>query len=148
MNKTLSIALCTALTAFALATAAPAQAEQTQTADTHTLTLNITGIEEVKGTMMISLEQKEGDKVAPVSRAANKVTGKTMTHVFPNLPAGDYSVMLWHDENDNKKMDSNFIGIPTEGYGASNNPKVMRKPTFDETKFEVNADTSIDVRIN
>jgi len=35
-------------------------------------------------------------------------------------------------ENDNSKLDSNIIGIPLEGYGFSNNPQVMRKPTFEK----------------
>lgn len=33
----------------------------------------------------------------------------------------------------------NFMGMPTEGYGFSNDPKVMRKPTFDEAKFDLGA---------
>jgi len=56
--------------------------------------------------------------------------------VFGGVPAGDYAVTLFHDENGNGKFDSNFIGYPLEGYGFSNNAKARFKaPSFDECKF-------------
>ncbi len=55
---------------------------------------------------------------------------------FAGVPAGDYAVTLFHDENKNGKFDSNFIGYPLEGYGFSNNVAPQFKaPSFDETKF-------------
>ena len=54
--------------------------------------------------------------------------------------------MAMHDENGNDKLDSNFMGMPTEGYGFSNNPRVMRAATFDEARFNVPAaGTSIQI---
>jgi uncharacterized protein (DUF2141 family) len=59
--------------------------------------------------------------------------------VFEILPQGVYSVFVFHDENMNGKMDFNEMGIPVEGYGASNNPeKRMGPPDPDEAKFTVN----------
>jgi uncharacterized protein (DUF2141 family) len=56
--------------------------------------------------------------------------------VFTGIPQGVFAVMVFHDENRNGKLDKNFVGIPKEGYGASNNPaKKMRPPNFDEAKF-------------
>lgn len=46
------------------------------------------------------------------------------TAVWENLPAGDYGVVAIHDENKNRKLDRNFIGIPKEGFGFANNPHV------------------------
>ena len=52
--------------------------------------------------------------------------------------AGRYSVALYHDENGNKKFDRDFIGIPSEGYGFSNNPGFrFGKPDLEETLFSV-----------
>ena len=52
--------------------------------------------------------------------------------------AGRYSVALYHDENGNKKFDRDFIGIPSEGYGFSNNPGFrFGKPDQGETLFSV-----------
>lgn len=53
------------------------------------------------------------------------------------LPPGVYAVGFYHDENGNEKMDTNFIGIPTESGGASNNPKPrMGPPLFEASQFE------------
>ena len=61
---------------------------------------------------------------------------------FKDLPPGTYAVQVMHDENENNKLDTNFLGIPTEGYGFSNNPNVMRKAHFDEARFDVGADAA------
>jgi uncharacterized protein (DUF2141 family) len=58
--------------------------------------------------------------------------------VFSNVPYGTYAVSVLHDENVNGRMDKNFIGIPKEGFGASNNPKIRRgPPSFSESRFTV-----------
>jgi uncharacterized protein (DUF2141 family) len=55
------------------------------------------------------------------------------------MPHGYYAVSAYHDLNDNKTMDRNGLGLPTEPYALSNNPTVKwRKPTFNETKFAFN----------
>ena len=67
---------------------------------------------------------------------------------FKGVPAGNYAVLLTHDENDNGKLDTNLVGMPVEGYGFSNNPQVMRKPTFDEARVDVPAaGTAIDITL-
>jgi uncharacterized protein (DUF2141 family) len=48
------------------------------------------------------------------------------------LPPGEYAASVLHDENDNGDMDTNLIGMPTEGYGVTNNPK----PRFRAAKFK------------
>ena len=60
---------------------------------------------------------------------------------------GRYAVVVYHDENDNHKFDRNWIGLPTEGFGVSNNPSLfLAAPTFEESSFEVTGDmTSVDV---
>jgi uncharacterized protein (DUF2141 family) len=57
---------------------------------------------------------------------------------FDSLSYGEYALSVLHDENNNGKMDTNFLGIPKEGYGVSNNirPK-MRPPRFDEALFSL-----------
>ena len=57
--------------------------------------------------------------------------------------------MITHDENGNGKLDTNITGMPLEGYGFSNNPQVMRKPTWDEARFTVTgSDLAIDVQLH
>ena len=53
------------------------------------------------------------------------------TVVWEHLPPGDYGVAVIHDENRNAKLDRNFIGIPKEGFGFANNPRVgLSAPPF------------------
>jgi uncharacterized protein (DUF2141 family) len=66
------------------------------------------------------------------------ITGGTVRCTFANVAPGTYAVSVMHDENGNGKLDSNFLGIPTEGYGVSNNhTHAMSAPTWEESKFEV-----------
>ena len=56
---------------------------------------------------------------------------------FTDLQKGVYAVAVFHDENDNGRLDTNFLGIPIEGSGASNNAQGwMGPPTFDDARFE------------
>ena len=67
-----------------------------------------------------------------------------------HLPPGRYAAGVLHDENRNGDMDKNLAGIPTEGYGVTNNPKPrFRKATFDEATFTLppeGTETTIDVQ--
>jgi len=116
----------------ALATAAPlAQAGD--------LTVSITNVRADKGTLLVSVTNTEAgwnNQEKPVAATKVAATGKDAVVHF-TLPAGSYAVQVMHDENDNGKMDTNFMGIPSEGYGFSNNPQVMRKAHFSEAKFDI-----------
>lgn len=55
-----------------------------------------------------------------------------------DLPCGNYSIAIYHDRNENEKLDKNFLGIPTESIGFSKNPKIrFGPPSFPETQFEL-----------
>ena len=79
-------------------------------------------------------------KAAPVQATGAPPSGEQATFVFKDLKPGTYAVLITHDENGNGQLDTNMMGMPVEGYGFSNNPRVMRKPTWDETRFEVGAE--------
>lgn len=52
-----------------------------------------------------------------------------------DLPDGDYVISLLHDENKNGVMETNRLGLPTEGYGISNTSSVIDTLSFDDAKF-------------
>jgi uncharacterized protein (DUF2141 family) len=57
---------------------------------------------------------------------------------------GLYAVAVYHDENDNRRFDRGWTGLPSEGYGVSNNPRpVLRAPTHDESVIEVGAGSRV-----
>lgn len=71
----------------------------------------------------------------------------TLCVVAPDV--GKYAVVVYHDENDNHKFDRNLIGLPTEGFGVSNDPSLfLAAPSFEESAFEVNGEvTNVDVEM-
>ena len=67
---------------------------------------------------------------------------------FADLPAGDYAISVFHDENDNGILDTNFVGMPREGYGTSNNHVyAMHAPSFEESRFTLEAGVSSELHI-
>jgi uncharacterized protein (DUF2141 family) len=56
---------------------------------------------------------------------------------FLDIPPGTYALAVSHDENMNGKLDANWLGIPTEGYGFSNDAKaVLSAPSFAAARFQ------------
>jgi uncharacterized protein (DUF2141 family) len=52
---------------------------------------------------------------------------------------GTYAVYVFHDEDHNKKLKTNFFGMPKEGMGVSNNAKGhFGHPKYDDAKFNFN----------
>ncbi len=55
---------------------------------------------------------------------------------FLSMPPGTYALAVIHDENRNGKLDANWLGVPTEGYGFSNDATArMSAPSFDAASF-------------
>ncbi len=65
-----------------------------------------------------------------------------------SLPPGRYAIACYHDENDNLKLDTGFLGVPVEGFCFSNNPNLsLRPPSFDEAVFEVKENTHTEIKL-
>ncbi|GHV56907.1 hypothetical protein FACS1894182_04480 [Bacteroidia bacterium] len=108
------------------------------------LTLVVDGIENVKGHLMVALYDKDNFRKKPVSAQLVKVEAETVVVVFENIPAGEYAVSLFQDENDNGKLDTGLFGIPTEKYGFSNNAKGQYgPPSYNDCRFIIEEDTEI-----
>ena len=55
---------------------------------------------------------------------------------FLDIPPGRYALVVIHDENANGKLDVNWIGVPTEGYGFSNSARaLLGAPSFAAASF-------------
>jgi len=88
---------------------------------------------------------KEGEAFTGVFVKAEE--GVTRVEI-PNLPNDDYAVCIFHDENGNKEMDTNFIGIPKEPLGFSiGKLKTFGPPSFAECSFEMTSDFEINIPI-
>lgn len=62
------------------------------------------------------------------------------------LKPGTYAIALFHDVDGNRKLTTNIMGIPKEGYAFSNNASNMfGVPSFKDASFKLNADTTITI---
>lgn len=77
-----------------------------------------------------------------------KVTATTETITFENIEPGEYAVTLFHDENGDSRLNTNFLGIPNEPYGFSNNARsFFGPPSHEKCTFQVNGDTTITIKL-
>ena len=68
---------------------------------------------------------------------------------FKGTPAGDYAVAVLDDTNENGKMDFNMLGLPTKGYGFSNDAKAtLSAPSFQAAAFHYSGTGELTVPIN
>ena len=71
-----------------------------------------------------------------VMNANIPASSESPSYLFENVPYGTYAVSVRHDENSNGRLDTNFLGMPKEGVGVSNNPKSrFGPPSFDDAMF-------------
>lgn len=85
------------------------------------LTVNVAGLKNANGQVLVAMfDRAAGFLKQPVRVAAVTAQQGTVNVSFTGLPAGDYALNVFHDENANGKLDKNVIGMPTEPYGFSN----------------------------
>lgn len=106
------------------------------------ITIEITNIKHPKGTLRLGVFRAGNTfgstYTKPDFGQMVTVTGKGIERTVINLPPGRYALALYHDMNDNWKLDKNFVGYPKEPYGFSNNYRpVFSGPNFEDCAFEV-----------
>jgi len=115
---------------------------------TGTLIIEVLGFESDKGKLWFGLDKaSDGFLVNPPFRYANPIiTDNSVLIKIENVPFGDYAIRLFHDENDNGELDTNFLGIPVEAYGFSNDARVLiGAPGYDQARFEFLEDSTTHV---
>jgi uncharacterized protein (DUF2141 family) len=64
------------------------------------------------------------------------ISNQQATCVFQNVPPGTYAIAAFHAENNETQLQTNFLGIPKQGYGFSRNPaSSMGPPAFNEAAY-------------
>jgi uncharacterized protein (DUF2141 family) len=120
-------------------------------AQTHSLTLVIEGVQEVKGVMQIGLFNNSDDFLETGSEfrvASVTVDSTAVVFVFDSLPPTNYAISLYHDLDSSGEINKNFIGIPVEPWGISNDAwRLLSAPRWKEAAFKMNADTSIIIHL-
>ncbi|MDF7819783.1 DUF2141 domain-containing protein [Runella sp. MFBS21] len=106
------------------------------------LTLEISNIRHTTGTLRVGVF-REGSTFGSTYTKPDfgqmvPVGGKKEERTVMSLPPGRYALALYHDTNDNWKLDKNFVGYPKEPFGFSNNYRpIFTGPKFEDCAFEV-----------
>jgi uncharacterized protein (DUF2141 family) len=115
-----------------------------------TVTVQVHKVKSAQGDIRASLCENETAYKADtcIKEVVLKAEKGTTQLVFENVTPGTYGIQLMHDKNANGDMDFNFLGMPKEGYGFSNNAKPrLSQPSFKKISFNV-TDASVTLSID
>jgi uncharacterized protein (DUF2141 family) len=105
--------------------------------------IEVSGFKNTRGTLNCRLFTKaadfpDGDGIVTLRVP---ITGSNTSCSFSIVEPGTYAIAVVHDENG--KLDKNFVGVPSEGYGVSNNKTyALSAPKWDESTFKLGATES------
>jgi uncharacterized protein (DUF2141 family) len=109
--------------------------------DTSSIHVKVHNLKNNKGVVLLRLyKSKKGFPGKPefaCKVTSGAISGNMSNLEFNNIPSGTYAISMIHDENNNGEMDKNWLGIPKEGVGASNNSGKFGPPKFKSSSFEV-----------
>jgi len=132
--------LAMALAAVPIHAPVPGNLTLAQPSPENLIRVEIGGLRNDKGQVVCSIYSsadgfpKIGDKAVTIVKSP--ISNGHAVCEFRGLKPGTHAVSVFHDENSNGKLDTNFMGIPREGVGASNNAKGhFGPPKFDAAKF-------------
>ncbi len=111
------------------------------------ITIKINGLKSNSGSIKVALcnsSENYKNHNAPFMGLNLPITNKQAEITLSDLPAGYYAVKAFHDENNNNDLDTNFLGIPIEDYGFSNNAKaIFGIPSWNKAKMFISEDSSV-----
>ncbi len=116
--------------------------------DTGTIIIELETIKNHDGVILVSLYADENGFPDEWEKAFRSeivpVTSELLEIRLEDIPHGTYGLAIVHDENENMKLDTNFFGVPREGYGFSNNARGrFGPPRFPDVQFTLDSDTSL-----
>lgn len=83
-----------------------------------------------------------------LKKYSKSVQGSSIKFMLRKLTKGHYAISLYQDLNSDQKCNLNFVGIPLEPFGFSNNYKpFLKRPSFKDCQFNLQKDTSIHINL-
>jgi uncharacterized protein (DUF2141 family) len=98
------------------------------------VSLNGTG-----GHILLSLHNEDSFMKSPLNASSSEIKDGKAIFTFTDLEPNEYALVALHDKNDNKRMDFEPTGRPSEAFGISNNVMLMGPPQWNDAKFELGA---------
>jgi uncharacterized protein (DUF2141 family) len=116
------------------------------------LNVDVTGFNSAKGTAIVYVYNSKKGFPSDANKAVRVVNCKikdgACTTTITGLSLGEYAISVLHDENSNDKLDANFLGMPKEGTGVSNNPDSQGPPSYSEAKITLaQSNVTIEIKI-
>ncbi len=114
--------------------------------------VRVTEVSKKKGEVMLALFASPKGFPYETSYAIQKIKGNAVNGVielnFSDIRRGTYAIALFHDTNGDGKLNTNFMGIPKEGYGVSNNTyNTFSAPGYKESSFTHNDHTELTIQM-
>jgi uncharacterized protein (DUF2141 family) len=114
------------------------------------VSVRVTGLESDEGSVRVALfDGPEGFTDEPAY--AGTVAPEDLSAEWSvQVPFGTYAVAVIHDRDDNGRLNTNFLGMPREPYGFSNDARgTFGAPSFEDASVSVAADTvAVTVRVH
>ncbi|MBR8839064.1 MAG: DUF2141 domain-containing protein [Stigonema ocellatum SAG 48.90 = DSM 106950] len=149
MMKISKLSLSVFATVISLNIAKTVNAESTST-----LTVEVNGIRHQKGEICLRIYSSEQgfpfSDTSEVKSGCTPIQGSSLTKQFSGLKPGKYAVAVIDDQNGTHKLETDFFGIPKEGFGISNNPTVSivtGAPKFRDASFLVKKNKTITIQM-
>ncbi len=108
-----------------------------QKSDLISIKVSVNNITSNNGKVLFAIYNQKGFLVKPIAKLTATITDKKASVVFKDVSKGVYSIISYHDKNENNNMDFSPNGMPLEDYGATNNNLSFGPPQFSTSKFEV-----------
>ena len=103
------------------------------------LTVIISGFDNDEGVVKIALSDTQEDYEAKDQAYRGEETiikDKSAILTFEKIPFGEYAIKIYHDEDNDNELDTNFLGMPVEEYGFSNDARGSFGPaSWEDAKF-------------
>lgn len=137
---------------FSACATAPPEVAEPRPPGTGRVEVTVTGVEGEEGLVLIAFFLDGTgwpDADAPVfSRTEAAIRDGRALAVFEDVPAGPFAVSVFHDTNNDKELNSNVVGAPSEPYGFSADARgTFGPPSFDEARLELEAGESKQITI-
>ncbi|MFD2551694.1 DUF2141 domain-containing protein [Bizionia sediminis] len=115
------------------------------------LTLTVNNIKPIQGHIVIAVFNTETNflkEEGRIKKYTMPVTKNTQELVITDLPYGEFAISIYHDENSDGEFNRNYLGIPKEPYGFSNNVKPrFSAPKYKDCKFLFNENKTLTINM-
>ena len=122
-----------------------------------TITVKIGELRNCSGKISLTVFDKKADFPNAESAIFEKRVNPEMKDgeieaiiLLKNISPGYYALSVTHDENDNKKLDTGFLVIPSEGIGGTlnHNGPQLGPPTWEQARIKISNNTILEVSMN